>query len=168
MKINTFKLYKWNVWTSWIMGIVLMVGSVAFYIFVSERDRLAQICLCVSALVAFLISLFPVLIFHRHLTCVYLERDRCIAYSFGGHQLCQVDYNKQVFYSLFDVYGVCGPPIRFAALSNSTFKCKQNTKSIFEEKFYGYYDQSKIVVFPYDTNLDPLLHLDAWHKIISE
>jgi len=145
-----------------------MIGSAAFYIFASERDKITRICVYAAIFIMFVFTLFSLFLYYLYLTFVYLEQDRCTAYSFWGRQLCRVDYNEQVFYSFFNVYIPHRHPVKFMALSNSTFKCKQNTKSIFEEKFYGYYDQSKIIVFPYDTNLDPLLHLDAWHKIISE
>ena len=168
MKITTSKIDKGSTLVICIIGIVVMIGSAAFYIFASERDKITRICVYAAIFIMFVFTLFSLFLYYLYLTFVYLEQDRCTAYSFWGRQLCRVDYNEQVFYSFFNVYIPHRHPVKFMALSNSTFKCKQNTKSIFEEKFYGYYEQSKIIVFPYDTNLDPLLHLDAWHKIISE
>ena len=44
MKITTSKIDKGSTLAICIIGIVVMIGSAAFYIFASERDKITRIC----------------------------------------------------------------------------------------------------------------------------
>lgn len=166
MKISMFKFYKSTIIFCSILGIFTIVGSIIFTIYYYSGVGLDDyIMLFLVIPIGIGVSLFPIIINYKQLTHVFLEHDKCISYSLLRKNLCQINFNESVFYSFFDVRFLYEPPIRFIALSNMSFKCVQDTKSIFEKKFYGTYNQKQIIIFPYDDQVVPLLNLDNWHRI---
>ncbi len=159
MKISMFRFYKTSIITALVYGMIVLIGSIILSCYYATH-----IFLIIGLAFALLAAVFPIKIYHRNLTHVLLEREKCIAYSLFNQKLCQVNFNEKTFYSFFDVRFLYAPPVRFIALSNTPFQCVQNTKSIFEEKFYGVYNQKRIVIIPYDAQVAPLLKLNAWCK----
>lgn len=166
MKISMFKFYKSSFICLLSLGLCVISGSIIFTISNYQGVGIDDfIMLFLVVPIGIVVSLFPVLINYKQLTHISLDHEKCISYSLLGKRLCQTNYNITVFYSFFDVRFAYVPPVRFIAISNMPFKCEQNPKSVFERKFYGCYNQSRIIIFPYDDKVASFLNLDDWHKI---
>lgn len=166
MKISMFKFYKTSIIVGLVYGSIVLIGSIIISVYYATGNILDDCILPICGItLALLGGLSPALINVRQLNHVYLDHERCISYSLLRQKLCQVNYNEYVFYSFFDVRFAYAPPVKFIAISNMPFKCEQNPKSIFDKKFYGYYDRSRIVIFPYDDKVASFLNLDDWKKI---
>ncbi len=166
MKINMFKFYKISCICLLSLGLCVILGSIILTICNYQGIGIDDfIMLFLAVPLGIVISLFPVLINYKQLTHISLDHEKCISYSLLGKRLCEINYHTTVFYSFFEVKFLYAPPVRFIAISNMPFKCEQNPKSIFDKKFYGCYDQSRIIIFPYDDKVALFLNLDDWQKI---
>ena len=171
MKISMFKFYKARCIFFLIMGAALIAGAIAFTIyFYSGAGIIEDFLLLILAVpMAPIIALLPFFMSYGQMTHVILDEGKCVSYSLLNKKLCRVRYDKDVFYSFFYVKFLYEPEVRFIALSNSPFQCRQTLAEItditgaLKKKFYGTYNQRKIIVFPYDETVAPLLHLDDWH-----
>ena len=149
-----FKFYKNSFIFSLTLGIFVIVGSVIFTINYYRGVGVDDfIMLFLGIPIGVLNALFPIFLNYRQLIYIVLDERKCISYTLFKKKLCQVDFDRYVYYSFFDVKFAYSPLVKFIALSNMPFICNQNSKSVFEKKFYGAYDQRKIIVFPYDNQL---------------
>lgn len=166
MKINMFKFYKAGIICLLTLGIIEIIGSIIFTAYYYTGNGIDD---CIILFIAFpiglVVALFPICISYRQLTYVLLDDTKCTSYSLLRKRLCEVDFKESVFYSEFYVKFAYKPRVKFIALSNEPFVCKQNSESAFEKKFYGAYNQNKIIIFPYDEHTSPLLNLDEWHAV---
>lgn len=166
MKIGLLKYYKSNFICFLMLGVCIIVGAIIFTFYYYQGEGLDDfIMLFLAVPIGIVISLFPILISYKQLNFVYLENDMCVSYSLLKKKLCQVNYNERVFYSFFDVKFAYAPVVKFIALSNTPFLCKQNPESFLEKKFYGTYDNTRIIVFPYDKQVAQRLNIDDWHNV---
>lgn len=104
---------------------------------------------------------FPFLLFWKNMSSVTLSYENCISYSFLGKFLCTVDYSRPVYCSFFDVRFTYSAPMKFVALSNEPFS-GVSKNGMFKVGFYGAYDPTKIIVFPYDNKTAAWLTIDCW------
>ena len=166
MKISMFKFYKIDIICFLTLGIFVIVGSIIFTIYYYSGngvDDYIFLLLCIP--LGIFIILFPICLFYRALIYVLFEDKKCTSYSLLKKKLCEVDLSNRVFYSEFYVKFLYVPPIKFIALSNEPFVCKQNPKSILERGFYGSYNQKKIIIFPYDEQIASFLSFDEFQRI---
>ena len=160
MKINMFRFYKTGCVCFFILGLFIIIGSIIaafqFYRNIGIGDF---IIVFVGVPIGVVVALFPIFLYYKQLTYVTLEKNKCTSYSLFKKKLCQVDYNIKVYYSFFDVNFLYSPTVKFVALSNMPFEC-DNRVGIIKKGFYGSYDQTKIIIIPYDNQVSSMIKLD--------
>ena len=162
MKIHLIKLYKTTILFFLVSGTAVIIGTVILAVVsgqVNEPGGWIMLILSISMGIALIC--FPFLLFGKNLSSVALSDENCISCSFLGKFLCTVDYSRPVFYSFFDVRFTYSAPMKFIALSNEPFSCVSRN-GMFKAGFYGTYDPTKIIVFPYDNKTAPWLTVDCW------
>lgn len=143
MKISLLKYYKTSIISLSALGIFAIVLSFIFTFF--DGSNLDDyIMLFVTVPVGIAVSLFPILINYKQLTCVVLSHEKCISYSLLRKKLCQINFDEHVFYSFFDVRFSYKPVVRFIALSNMPFNCEQNNNISFKRSFMEHIIKNKL------------------------
>lgn len=166
MKISMLKCYKTNIICFATLGLLMIVGAIVFTVYYYTGSGLDDyIMLFIAVPGGLCIALFPILLNYKHLTHLVLNTQICTSYSFLGKKRCTVHFAEKVYYAVFYVQFAYAPQIRFIALSNEKYVCENRPRSIFEKSFYGKYNPKKIIVFPYDEKVAPLLHLNDWIRV---
>lgn len=165
MTIHMYKFYKNSIICFATISLLIIIGALIFTAYYQTGDSADFIMLFAAVPIAVLIALFPIFLNYKHLTQIRLYENTCIAYSFLRKKLCTVDFEKQVYYSVFYVRFAYAPQVEFIAVSNAPFTVEQNGNTFSKRGFYGAYNQKRIIVFPYDAQVASLLHLEKWEPI---
>ncbi len=163
MKISLFKFYRNCFIIFWTAAILVIVSSIITTICFGVETKEGFLILFWGFSLGMICIVFPVLLNYRQLTYVIFEKHICSAYSFTHKKLCSIELNQNVFYAEFFVRFALTPQVKFIALSNEPFICSQS-QSYFGKKFYGSYNQTKILIFPYDEQVIPYLRFECWNK----
>lgn len=154
MKINTLKFYKVSFVCFFILGLIVIISSIIFTIdhcVGAGVDDLIMLFIGIPAGLA--IVIFPWIINYKQLIYVVFDKTTCTSYSLFKKKLCQIDFEKPIYYFIFNVTFSYAPSVKFVSISNMPFICEPKAKSIVKKKFYGNYDTKKIIIFPYDDNI---------------
>lgn len=82
--------------------------------------------------------------------------------ALSSENFCALSITRGRYFTLFfDVRFTYSAPMKFIALSNEPFSCVSRN-GMFKAGFYGAYDPTKIIVFPYDNKTAPWLTVDCW------
>ena len=166
MRIRMFKFYRTSCTVFAILGILVIAGSLIFtvhYYCGTGIDDFIMLIICIP-LGAF-ITTFPIILNYRHLTSVILKENKYTSYTLFRKKLCQVDCNEEVYSCYFNVCFLFSPPVKFIAISNAPFSCAKDVKSNDSNRFFGTYDQTRIIIFPFDetiANKQPNHQLHRW------
>ncbi len=163
MKIGLFKFYRNGIIVFWTIATIVIVSSIIMTINFGVEDKGGFLFLLLGFLLGIFCIVFPVLLNYRQLTYVIFEKHRFSAYSLAHKKLCSVELDQNVFFAEFFVQFALASRVKFIALSNAPFIVNQ-PQSIFDKNFYGSYDQTKILIFPYDEQVIPYLHFELWNK----
>ncbi len=143
MKISMFKLfYNYDIIIAWILSLLIIIGGIIFTVCFFQGKSILDdfLVLFITVPLGLMFSVFPIVINYRQLTTVLLEKEKCTSYSFFNKKLCRVDYDKNVFYALFEVNFPRAMPIRFIAISNENFECDKSfgiNRNGYKNEFYG-------------------------------
>lgn len=165
MKVSMFKFYKTNIFTFAVLGGAVILVAWKFAVFYVEDNSESLFIRCISVLFGVLIFLFPFLLYHKQLTHAVLTQGNCTTYSMFGKKLYQVEYDKPVYYTFFDVHFARMSPVKFVALSNVPFSCMQTRSALAQKSFYGTYDRTQVAILPYDDDIATNLHVNSWHCV---
>lgn len=141
--------------------IFIVFGTIAFCIW--SRDK--EVYIIVICALPFIIILIAMLLCSRRfLTYVIVEAHQTQAYSFFNKELCSINFDTQVYYSIFKSTEGGIYTKQFIAVSNVPFKY-QPVYGASKIKFIQHYDLKKQIVMPYNEKIIPFLKLDDWIKV---
>lgn len=165
MIIHMSKLYKLDIIFSTTFALVIIIGALVFTFYYYTGSGVEDYIMLFCAIPMATGALTPIIISHRHLTQVHLDKNGCVAYSFLRKKLCMVDFRKPVYYSFFYFFSKIphAPRVEFIAVSNERFAIPD--KSTRKKGFYGAYDQRKIIIFLYEEKVSELLNIEKWEQI---
>lgn len=161
MKIYLSKYWRFNCLCEVIMIFLLVAGTTAFCLWFRTVENYIMVLCC-----AIFVSILAVALFlsKKFLTYVIYENRVFTSFTFFGKQCCKVYGDKAVYYAKFispqGQYGLK----EFVAVSNEPFDF-QPTYGKAHIRFIQHYNLNKIVVFPYDETIIPLLRVDEWHCV---
>ncbi len=159
MKIRLSPLYRCQFALFTAFGLLIILGVIVFTVFYGFGTGFEKAMMLFLGILSGLALIgFPFCLNHRQLSHVCLEETGCSAYSLLNQRLCQVEFQKPVFYAFFDVRFPYAAPVRFIALSNHAFFCDH-------KRFYGTYDRKNIIIFPCDAKTAAQLRLDDWQRL---
>ena len=163
MRINLSNYWRKNDLIIICLIFLILGGTTTFCIWSADKEDIVLILL----MALLVIILLGVLIFsNRLLAYSILEQNKVSAYTFFNKPMCEVSTTKPVFYSIFLSPQGTFVTTKMIAISNEPFECRQNITKMNEKKFIMIYDQSKVIVLPYEEQVNSLLQLEQWHQII--
>lgn len=159
MRVNLSNHWRINGLLTIGLCLFSVVGAAAFCIWTQDKESI--IYMMPPALVLAALPLPTLFELRRLFGYSILERDKVSAYTFRNKPLCTIDTSKPVFYSIFFAQQDMFATYKMIAISNEPFDCWKSIK----KPFLMYYDQSKIIVFPYEDKVIPFLELEEWHEV---
>ncbi len=164
MKIKMFNLYRGTFIVFWILSAVCFAGAFALSAFLGDGSKDDFVIISVGMLLGVLCIFIPLILYRRQCTSVYLNSSGCTSHSIVGKKLCYVDFNKTVYYSLFNIQFLYETPIKLIAVSNMPICSNSKNNEAFKKRFYGSYNRKSIMVFIYNEESQRFLKTNEWQK----
>ncbi len=99
------------------------------------------------------LPLIEILVNYKNYIRVIFDSNYCIAVNMSKKELCKIDLNLDLYYCFYYIKNRCQPPIKYIAISNENFIYEEKQNIIFDSGFLRNYDRTKVIVFPYDDNI---------------
>ena len=105
---------------------------------------------------------------YRLITYVKIHENEIESYLFNK-KLCKVDYDKKIYYVIFQAKENTTTTKKYIAISNKWFEYQEKSwmrlRQSDDRPFLGSYDVKEQIVIPYNEKTILLLPIEEWHLV---
>ena len=141
---------------AYIIHIVFLLIAIVWGFFANPK---AVIIFFGLGIFCFLYIAMFLFLYKKSLYYCKINNDSIKSYTFFGKELYTLDTQKPVYYVLF-----MPGAYECVALSNQKIECGEIEAEYSPKEFFKYYDDTKLLVLPYNSATRKFLKLDEWIK----
>ena len=163
------KIYLSSYWRKsnlFVCVMIIFITIMSIYLLITgNSDDYKWIALFTGFYIGFF--LFFLLKSYRFITYVKIFENGIESYLFNK-KLGKVDYDKAIYYVIFQAKENTTTTKKYIAISNGIFEYFNVSVRLFpwdKKPFLGSYNVKKQIVMPYDEKTIPLLPIEEWHLI---